>query len=564
MSRAPKRQPVQTLARPSKKASTVKKAESFPLARLAAIAAQPRTARSPVGAWTLANIVSARDAQMNGQFERAVRIAEAMRTDHALHVARKNRLEAQKGINVEVEPAKDTGAARKVSDEAEVLYGEDGIGFSAGTAADIEGCLVDHGLAIGMNTYVPREDGSRVDLLHTFWPLEHVRRDHEGRLVARLHDWSEVPIVHGDGRWVVYAKHDDYPERQDAAVLSASLVWARHAFAERDWAKGSVAHGNPKVIGMLPAGMALQDSESGALTDEAAAMIELLRSIAQDDVPIGIKPAGAEIEYLVNTSQAWQVWKELVSNAEKAAARIYLGTDGILGSQGGAPGVDVDALFGVARTYIEGDLRCIERAFYSGVLVPWTAINFGDSSLAPHRTYQIPDVDGDAEVDARAKRNEALLAHIERLRAGGFVVTQDTIGALAEEYRVTAPRLVEVEESGEPVPPAAPTPDEVARAEASFYATLKAARDAGASLTQAWVEEAARRYGVASPVMVVAEAPAAPDAPQAPDAPPAEPATAASVDRLMASLDALRAEVAQAVAERTGFMTLAHPDQQGE
>lgn len=564
MSRAPKRQPVQTLARPSKKASTVKKAESFPLARLAAIAAQPRTARSPVGAWTLANIVSARDAQMNGQFERAVRIAEAMRTDHALHVARKNRLEAQKGINVEVEPAKDTGAARKVSDEAEVLYGEDGIGFSAGTAADIEGCLVDHGLAIGMNTYVPREDGSRVDLLHTFWPLEHVRRDHEGRLVARLHDWSEVPIVHGDGRWVVYAKHDDYPERQDAAVLSAALVWARHAFAERDWAKGSVAHGNPKVIGMLPAGMALQDSESGALTDEAAAMIELLRSIAQDDVPIGIKPAGAEIEYLVNTSQAWQVWKELVSNAEKAAARIYLGTDGILGSQGGAPGVDVDALFGVARTYIEGDLRCIERAFYSGVLVPWTAINFGDSSLAPHRTYQIPDVDGDAEVDARAKRNEALLAHIERLRAGGFVVTQDTIDTLAEEYRVTAPRLVEVEESGEPVPPAAPTPDEVARAEASFYATLKAARDAGASLTQAWVEEAARRYGVASPVMVVAEAPAAPDAPQAPDAPPAEPATAASVDRLMASLDALRAEVAQAVAERTGFMTLAHPDQQGE
>ena len=510
MSRAPKRQPVQTLARPSKKASTVKKAESFPLARLAAIAAQPRTARSPVGAWTLANIVSARDAQMNGQFERAVRIAEAMRTDHALHVARKNRLEAQKGINVEVEPAKDTGAARKVSDEAEVLYGEDGIGFSAGTAADIEGCLVDHGLAIGMNTYVPREDGSRVDLLHTFWPLEHVRRDHEGRLVARLHDWSEVPIVHGDGRWVVYAKHDDYPERQDAAVLSASLVWARHAFAERDWAKGSVAHGNPKVIGMLPAGMALQDSESGALTDEAAAMIELLRSIAQDDVPIGIKPAGAEIEYLVNTSQAWQVWKELVSNAEKAAARIYLGTDGILGSQGGAPGVDVDALFGVARTYIEGDLRCIERAFYSGVLVPWTAINFGDSSLAPHRTYQIPDVDGDAEVDARAKRNEALLAHIERLRAGGFVVTQDTIDALAEEYRVTAPQMFVVVEAepveGEEAAPveaatvvAAPTPEEVAKAEAAFQAAIKAARENGFVIDQEWVDEAAKRYGVVVP-----------------------------------------------------------------
>ena len=155
---------------------------------------------------------------------------------------------------------------------------------------------------------------------------------------------------------------------------------------------------------MLPAGMALQDSEVGRADGRAAAMIELLRSIAQDDVPIGIKPAGAD-----------RVPREHVAGVAglegarqqrgKAAARIYLGTDGILGSQGGAPGVDVDALFGVARTYIEGDLRCIERAFYSGVLVPWTAINFGDSSLAPHRTYQIPDVDGDAEVDARAKRN---------------------------------------------------------------------------------------------------------------------------------------------------------------
>ena len=204
----------------------MKKAESFPLARLAAIAAQPRTARSPVGAWTLANIVSARDAQMNGQFRRAVRIAEAMRTDHALHVARKNRLEAQKGINVEVEPAKDTGAARKVSDEAEVLYGgrhRVQCGYGGGHRGLSRGPRAGH-----QDEHVcPREDGSRVDLLHTFWPLEHVRRDHEGRLVARLHDWSEVPIVHGDGRWVVYAKHDDYPGGR--TPRSCRPRWCGHA-----------------------------------------------------------------------------------------------------------------------------------------------------------------------------------------------------------------------------------------------------------------------------------------------------------------------------------------------
>lgn len=427
------------------------KPDSFPLATMAAIAARPRTPRSPVGAWTLANIFAARDAQMNGQFERAVRIAEAMRTYAPLHVARKNRLEAQKGINVEVEPAKPRGLAKRIAAEAAVLYGEDGIGLTAATAADIEGCLVDHGLAIGMNTYVPREDGTREDVLHTYWPLEHVRRDPlTGGLLARTSDWSEVPIVHGDGTWTVYAKHDDHPERQDAAVLSAALVWAIGAHATRDWAKGSVAHGNPKVIGALPAGMALQDSESGALTDEASAMIELLRSVANDDTPIGIRPAGSELQYLVNSSTAWQVWSELVTLAEKAAARIYLGTDGTLGSQGGAPGVDVDALFGVARTYIEGDLRCIERCFYSGVLVPWTARNFGDASLAPRRTYQIPDVDGDAAIDALAQREAAFFAALERAKALGLVVDQPWITATAERYRVTAPTLAELAAAAAP------------------------------------------------------------------------------------------------------------------
>ena len=432
------------------------KHDQYPLAQIQALAARPRTARSPVGMWTLTNIFAARDAQMAGQFERAVRLAEAMRTYAPLHVARKNRLEAQKGIGVAVEPAKPRGLAKRIAAEAADLFGEDGVGLSAATVADLEGCLVDHGLAVGMTTWIPREDGTRTDALHTAWPLEFVRRDPlTGGLLARLHDFSEVPIVHGDGRWVVYSKHDDHPERQDAAVLSGALMWAVGAHATRDWAKGSVSHGNAKVIGEMAAGVALQDSESGALTDEAQAMIELLRSVAQDDVPIGIKPAGSKLDYLVNSSSAWQVWKELVTLAEKGAARIYLGTDGTLGSQGGAPGVDVDALFGVARTYIEGDLRCIERAFYSGVLVPWTAINFGDSSLAPRRLYQIPDVDGDAAIDALAKRESAFWAALALAREAGCVVDQRWISEAAERYRVTAPTLAELAAT----PPApAPSP----------------------------------------------------------------------------------------------------------
>jgi len=508
MSRASKRLAAQTLARPSKKASDVKTADKFPLAQIQALAARPKNSRAPVGLWTLANIFAARDCQMRGDFERAARVAEAMRTFPPLLVARKNRLEAQKGIAVAVEPAADTGRGRAIAAEGAPLFGEDGLAISSATAADIEGCLVDHGLAVGYNTWIPREDGTRTDVLHVMWPIEFIRRDPlTGGLLARLHDWSEVPVTHGDGRWVVYSKHEDHPERQDGAVLAACLVWATGAYAWRDWSKGSVAHGNAKVIGELPAGVALQ-TESGGMTDEASAMVELLRSVAYDDTPIGLKPAGSKLDYMVNSSTAWQVWEKLGQMAEKAAARIYLGTDGTLGSQGGAPGVDVDALFGVARTYIEGDLRCIERCFYAGVIVPWTAINFGDSSMAPHRVYQIPDVDQDTATDAMAKRRQAFYADLEKQRANGFPVTQETVDKLAAEYRVTAPLLaapVEVEPvEGEPIEVApavvaAPTPDDVARAESAFQKAIKEAKDNGFVIDQPWVDEAAKRYGVVVP-----------------------------------------------------------------
>ena len=102
-----------------------------------------------------------------------------------------------------------------------------------------------------------------------------------------------------------------------------------------------------------------------------------------------------------------------------------------------------------------------------------------------------------------------MLAHIERLRAGGFVVTQDTIAALAEEYRVTAPQMFVVVEAepveGEEAAPveaatvvAAPTPEEVAKAgRRSSRLSRRHARTA--SLSTRVGGRAAKRYGVVVP-----------------------------------------------------------------
>lgn len=421
---------------------------------LAALQPPPGTAAGQQ--WQLADIRNARDAQMRGHFEAPARMAAAMRTDDALFTARDNRLAPQRCISVEIKPAK--GArGEAIAAEAEALYGEHGVGIATGTMADINGCLADHGIAIGYNVPIPRDDGSRVDIEHRYWPIEFVRWDAYNRtLLARVDPHSapdlpqfltspgigihEIPITHGDGVFTVYQKHSWEPWKQDACILPGAFIWARHAHALRDWARGSTAHGNAKVVGEMPPGMALQNKD-GSLTTEATAFLELLKAIASLDLPVGIRPSGSKTDYVMNTSTAWQVWLELVNNADKAAARVYLGTDGILGAQGGAPGVDISALLGVAITKVQGDLGTITRCFKTGVLDIWAAINFGDSTLAPIRGYMMPDADAQTLRRDLAERNEAFHRDVKAYREGGFIVDQDTIDQIASLHGVLPPTL---------------------------------------------------------------------------------------------------------------------------
>jgi hypothetical protein len=426
---------------PSKRAKRIRQASEF--GSLSRAISPPKSSPS-VYAWNLADIQAARDEQMRGRFLRAARLAESMRTDDALYVARANRLAPQRSIEVAMVPAK--GArGQSIASEADALFGAAGVGILPETIADIHGCLVDHGISFALTTATPREDGSRVDLSVSAWPIEFVRWDStEGVFKTRIEDGAEETIVHGDGRWTIFCKNEIEPFKH-GALLPAALVWARHAFAIRDWAKGSVAHGNAKIIGEMPEGVPMQN-ENGT-TEEAAAFMQLLEAVCYSDAGVGIRPAGSKTDYLVNGSTAWQVFDNLVQNAEKAAARVYLGTDGTLGAQGGAPGVDIQALFGVAATIVEGDLECLERGFKSGVIEPWTALNFGDSSLAPTRAYLLPDPDEHARRMNLAERRVKFFEDMLAARDAGFELTDEYVATIAAEYGIEAPKL--------PVKPAA-------------------------------------------------------------------------------------------------------------
>jgi hypothetical protein len=412
--------------------------------KLSRILADPAERKRPVwprpqlpsADWSIERIREARLAQLRGDFREPARLAEIMRTDDAMFVAYSNRIAPHSALSASLVPAADTVRAVAAQRSASRL-----VTVPRTVVAGVNGTLANHGVAFLVTDRTVSDDGTEVSYSVREWPIEHVRWDwtHE-RYVTRVRDGIEIPIVHGDGTWAVVAKHGVRPFASDACLLPAAMVWATHAHGLLDWAATARAHGRASLLGMLGEGIPTHDSEDN-LTPEAKGLLTVMQDVASGD-GVGILPEGASAEFLHNGSSAWQVFDTLASSREKAAARIYLGTDGTLGSVGGAPGVDIATLFGVATTKLQGDLEAITSAIRSGVYVPWTVEMFGDERLAPRLEYALPDPDQERTREERHTGRIRLAEVIAGMREQRLDVTQEVVDRIAADLGVSpAPRL---------------------------------------------------------------------------------------------------------------------------
>ncbi len=380
--------------------------------------------------WSLEAIRKARDDQMRGKFAGPVALAKALRTDTAMFTAYHNRIAPQSAIEaLLVAKPGDRGERARARAAVSCIV-------PRSTLAGINGTMADHGVAIGYVEQEINEEGTRTDFRLTEWPLEFVDWDESREcLMTRTRNNPErTPIVHGDGRWIIFRKFDRDPWTQEACVIPGAILWYGHMNGMRDWGSATGAHGRPKIMGVLPEGVSTQ-------SDEGKKYLSLLADLADGEIPAGVAPFGSETDMLFNGSTAWQIFERFGSTLEKAAARIYLGTDATMGSQGGAPGIDIAALFGVATTKVQGDFTAIEEALRTGFYEPWAAINYGDSAYAPTLVYQLPDTDSQEQVEEYDARLQKFFAALEKHKSNGMVVDQPTICKLAAKYKIDEPML---------------------------------------------------------------------------------------------------------------------------
>lgn len=414
-------------------------------------------------AWGPDDIRNARQSQMSGQFRTPARLAASVKTDGAIYAAMLNRIAPQRGLPVELCARNESAKGKRQRDEGDALFGPQGFALSPETIGDLNLQLVNHGVFFGVLKWTARADGSRLDVELKPWPIEFIYWMPSARqFVTQTRTGSLEYISHGDGTWVVGAQSFIEPWI-DGAIVPLANIWMDRAYGIRDRAKASLSHGNAKMVGTMPDGVPLQNKD-GSLTAEGLAFLTMLRTM-HTELPIGVKPSGAELEMLVNNSTAWEIFRSIIDSGASDAAGVLLGSDGLTKSSGGNYIKD-GWLFGVRNDIVEGDLNTLARAINTGVIDPWAAINFEDSDNAPRRRWLMPDADEDARRASVATRTEAFtkaLAGFQDTQI--FMLDQDFVDELAKRYDVKAPRVKASPQTGPsavPQTPSTPAPTEKA------------------------------------------------------------------------------------------------------
>lgn len=233
------------------------------------------------------------------------------------------------------------------------------------------------------------------------WPLR--------KYVALTQD-GQMPIIPGNGKWMLYAPYGEYRGWIRGAIRAVAFPWLMRHWALRDWARFAEKHGIPIVKATCPASaeQGQRDAFATALT-QMATETTIMVSEGNDGTN------RYDVEIVEPKDTAWEAFPGLRDHCDMAivlALMMQNLTTEVKGGSFAATSSHMD----IRQGGIQAENSNWYHAVREQVARPFAWLNFGDASLAPYTTRDVtPREEYASNADQFAKFGTA----IEVLRRGG-------------------------------------------------------------------------------------------------------------------------------------------------
>lgn len=232
------------------------------------------------------------------------------------------------------------------------------------------------------------------------------------RFIALGQD-GQIPIVPGDGKWLLHAPFGEYRGWIRGAIRAVSEPWMLRHFAYRDMARYSEVHGQPTRVGKVPA---VCDKEERAYFEAAIANLGAETSMILPQGVDGQMGSGYDYGLVEAKDRAWQVFGGLIERCDTSIVLAIMSQNLTTEVTGGSFAATT-AHMGIRQSRIQGDNAAWKNTIYNQLARPFAYFNFGDANLAPWTSW---DVEPREDLADNARQFQAFGTAIEVLARGGL------------------------------------------------------------------------------------------------------------------------------------------------
>lgn len=376
-----------------------------------------------LGRWPIDRIASHRAGMEAGYVAQGKRLARVFRRDSNVVGALGQRILPWKGCDAKIE-CDDDALRDELSTSVAAQLTEPII---ADIAEDLAMC----GLAVLHHPWVRIGDKWMPDV--RVWDLESI--EYRGGwywAYSREKGWEPIE---DDPAWTIIRGHNNVPHEHGAVIPLAMSVAARTTtLVDRNGSSRAV--GSPKLIGTLPAGVAVK-GEDGIGTDLEKSLVKsMMGALASIVVSNGTKIEKMEF----NASGLGQFYSETVKLDREDIYRAIILQPGTANAEGGNYVKEFgmhELLYNVVKADTADGGRCITH----GLLRWYQLLNRGTVNPSARLNYPLPDPDEDARITAHATRIEKATAIIEGWMKAGFAIGVEDVARLERDMQVKLPAL---------------------------------------------------------------------------------------------------------------------------